>query len=88
MNGIFSKFLKFFHKSDDVINNDVIIFQKICSSSAWIFFRVNFHDILKTRNYVKDILFGFQKIKTELKNLALFQFECHFSEGYFFTGQG
>ena len=63
----------FFHKNDDVINNDVLLFlKKICSSSARIS-RVNFNDILKTGNYVRDILFGFQKIKPELKNLALFR---------------
>ena len=68
------------------IKDDVIAFRKFCSSSAWIF-SFNFNVTLKTGNYIGDSPFGFQKIKTELKNLALFQFECHFSKGYFFTGQ-
>ena len=82
----FKNFSKKIHKNDDVIYNDVIVFWKICSSSAWIL-SFNFNVTLKTGNYIKDSPFGFQKIKTELKNLALFKFECHFSKGYFFTGQ-
>ena len=56
---------------------------KVCSSSAWILC-FNFNVTLKTGKYIEDSPFGFQKIKTELKNVALFEFECHFSKGYFF----
>ena len=74
------------HKNDGVIYNDVIVFRKNCSSSTWIL-SFNFNVTLKTGYYIQDNPFGFQKSKTELKNLALFEFEFRFSKGYFLTGQ-
>ena len=41
----------------------------------------------KSGKYVKDEPFSFQKMKTELKNLALIRFYCDFSKEYFLTGQ-
>ena len=51
------------------------------------FYTLKFIQQKKTGRYVRDESFCFQKMKTELENLALIRFYCDFSKGYFLTGQ-
>ena len=62
---------------------DIINFCHFYSFLAWILM-TNFNGTLKTGNYVKKKPLSFQKIKTELKKLALFAFKCIFNEGQFY----
>ena len=82
----FQKIFKFFFKNDDVSNSDVMNFLKFYTYSAWIL-HIIIYTTKKTERYVKDEPFSFQKMKTELKNLALIRFYCDFSKEYFLTGQ-
>ena len=61
------------------------IFSQFYPSSAWIL-RFKIYAMIKTGKYVLEISITFQKIKTELKNLFLFDFNWHFSKVQFFTG--
>ena len=83
----FQKIFTFFLKNDDVSNSDVINFLKFYTYSAWIL-HIKIYTTKKTgRRYVKYEPFSVQKMKTELKNLALIRFYCDFSKEYFLTGQ-
>ena len=82
----FQKKIKKNFQTYDVISNDVINFLEFYSYSVWIL-RMRFYRLTKTGNYVKQQPFSFKKIKTELKNLYPFSFDCDFKKGYFLTGQ-
>ena len=82
----FQKIFNFFFKNDDVSNSDVINFIKFYTYSAWIL-HIKIYTLKKTGTYVKNESFSFQKMKTELENLALIRFYCDFSKEYFSTGQ-